>query len=73
MNIYPMEKEQAFEKEIAEIRKQLQKSNSFGGNFLRGILWGLGSAVGASTIAAIVIATWAHIFHSLKDLTRLFN
>lgn len=59
--------------DIAAIRKQLEKSNSFWGNFLRGIFWGLGSAIGASTVAAIVLAIATRLFHSAQDLVNFFR
>jgi len=61
-----MEKENKLSKNIEELTKQIESSNSSWRNFSRGVLFGIGSAIGASIIAAIIIGTVAKIIHSVS-------
>jgi|GEM_PF-2685264 hypothetical protein len=60
-----MEKENHLSKNIQELTKQIESSNSPWKNFGRGVIFGIGSAIGASIIAAIIIGTVAKIIHSM--------
>ncbi|NTU67163.1 MAG: hypothetical protein HGB08_04555 [Candidatus Moranbacteria bacterium] len=60
-------------KSISDLEKQIGSSNSLRKNFLRGIFIGIGSAIGASVIAAIAITTLAKIFHSIKDVPGILK
>ncbi|EKE25213.1 MAG: hypothetical protein ACD_5C00250G0001 [uncultured bacterium] len=51
---------------IKELTNTNQKMISFGNNFLRGIFFGVGSAIGASVIAAIAIGILNRFFHTFN-------
>lgn len=68
------------DKEIEELNQNIKKlivvmkrANSFQYVFLRGVLWGLGSAIGATAIAVIVIAILSNIIQSVNDVPILNN
>jgi len=63
-----MEKENKLSKNIQELTKQIESSNSSWKNFGRGVIFGIGSAIGASIIAAIIIGTVAKIIHSVQGI-----
>ena len=68
------------DKEIEELNQNIKKlivvvkrANSFHYVFLRSVLWGLGSAVGATAVAVIVIAILSNIIQSVNDVPILSN
>ena len=68
------------DKEIEELNQNIKKlivvvkrANSFQYVFLRSVLWGLGSAVGATAVAVIVIAILSNIIQSVNDVPILSN
>ena len=68
------------DKEIKELNQNIKKlivvvkrANSFQYVFLRGVLWGLGSAIGATAVAVIVIAILSSIIQSVNDVPILNN
>ena len=67
-------------KEIEELNQNTKKlivvvkrANSFQYVFLRGVLWGLGSAIGATAVAVIIIAILSSIIQSVNDVPILNN
>jgi len=68
------------DKEIEELNQNIKKlivvvkkANSFYYVILRGILWGLGSAIGATVIAVIVVAILSSAIQSINDVPILNN
>ncbi|MCK4525697.1 MAG: hypothetical protein KAU07_04620 [Candidatus Andersenbacteria bacterium] len=68
------------EKEIEELNRNIEKLivvikrvSSFNYVFLRGILWGLGSVIGATFVAVIIIAILSSIIQSVNDVPILNN
>ena len=53
---------------IQELTKQVKSSNSYWKYLGRGVLFGIGSAIGASIIAAIIIGTLVKIANVFKDI-----
>ena len=51
----------------------VKRANSFHYVFLRGVLWGLGSAVGATVVVVIIIAVLSSIIQSINDVPILNN
>lgn len=51
----------------------VKRANSFHYVFLRGVLWGFGSAVGATVFAVIIIAVLSSIIQSINDVPILNN
>jgi hypothetical protein len=68
-----MEKENQLAENIQELTKQIQRANSPWKSLGRGILFGIGSVVGASIIAAIVLWALTGVVNSLKDIPRFFR
>lgn len=60
-----MKNENQLSENITELTKQIKSSNSPWRNLGRGVLFGIGSAIGASIIAAIIIGTLVRIIHSV--------
>ncbi len=58
---------------IENLTLALKRSNSFYDVFARGVLWGLGSAVGATVIAVIVISILSNIIQTVNDVPILNN
>jgi hypothetical protein len=52
---------------LKELDKDLIKANSFYRVFIRGIFWGVGTALGATIVAAIVISLLSKIINSASD------
>lgn len=53
---------------IRELTLENRKTNSLRNNFFKGVMFGVGSAIGASVIAAIVIGFIAKFFQSVKNI-----
>ena len=68
-----MENENQLSENIQKLTKQVEKANSFWRNLTRGVLFGIGSAIGASIIAAIIIGSLTRIIHSVKDIPGMFR
>ena len=60
-------------KNIKDLSVVMKRANSFHFVFLRGILWGLGSAVGATVVAVIIIAILSNIIQTINDVPILGN
>jgi len=58
---------------LRKLTKEIERYNSSWRNLGKGVLFGIGSAIGASIIAAIIIGTLAKIIHSLKDIPGIFR
>lgn len=56
---------------IKELDKDIVKANSFYRVFLRGVLWGVGTALGATIVAAIVITLLSKIINSMNYIPVL--
>ena len=56
---------------IKELDEDIVKGNSFHRVFLRGVFWGVGTAIGATIVAAIIISLWSEIIHSVRDIPIL--
>jgi len=63
-----METQDPLVKSLEALTKQMKNSNSLWQSFRRGVVIGIGSAIGASTLAAIVIGILAKIFHSFQGV-----
>ena len=68
------------DKKIEELNQNIEKliivvkrANSFHYVFLRGVFWGLGSVVGATIVAVIIIAILSNIIQSINDVPILNN
>ena len=68
------------DKKIEELNQNIEnliivikRANSFSFVFLRGVLWGLGSVVGATIVAVIIIAILSNIIQSINDVPILNN
>ncbi len=68
------------DKKIKELNQNIEnliivikRANSFYYVFLRGVLWGLGSAVGATAVAVIIVAILSSIIRSINDVPILNN
>ena len=68
------------DKKIEELNQNIEnlivvikRANSFHYVFLRGVLWGLGSVVGATIIAVVIIAILSNIIQSVNDIPILNN
>ena len=68
------------DKKIEELNQNIEnlivvikRANSFHYVFLRGVLWGLGSVVGATIIAVVIIAILSNIIQSINDIPILNN
>ncbi|MDF1498441.1 MAG: DUF5665 domain-containing protein [Patescibacteria group bacterium] len=68
------------DKKIEELNENIEKlivvikrANSFHYVFLRGVLWGLGSVVGAAFVAVIIVAILSSIIQSVNDVPILNN
>lgn len=68
-----METQDPLVKSIEALTKQMKNSNSLWQSFRRGVVIGVGSAIGASTLAAIVIGILAKIFHPFQGLLDLLS
>jgi hypothetical protein len=68
-----MDQEKQLSESVQELTKQFEKSNSFWRNLGRGIFFGIGSAIGASFIAAIIIGILARIFNLFQTIPELFK
>lgn len=61
---------------IKKLDKDIVKTNSFNQVFMRGVLWGVGTTLGTTIVAAIVITLLSRIFNSfdyipiLKDFVQ---
>ena len=60
-------------KSIEDLSVVMKRANSFHFVFLRGILWGLGSAVGATAIAVVVVTILSRIIQTINDVPVLGN
>ena len=58
---------------IEKLSDKVNKLNSFGRSFLQGIFFGLGSAIGAGIIAAILISGLNWFIHSTSGVPLLKN
>jgi hypothetical protein len=58
---------------IRGLIREIKYYNSYWQNLVRGILFGIGSAIGASLIAAIIIGFLARAIHTLKDVPGLLK
>lgn len=68
------------EKKIEELNQEIKKlivvikkANSLHYVFLRGILLGLGSVIGATIVAVIIIAILSNIIQTINDVPILNN
>jgi len=68
------------DKKIEELNENIEKliavikrANSFHYVFLRGVLWGLGSVVGAAFVAVIIVAILSSVIQSINDVPILNN
>ena len=68
------------DKKIEELNQNIERlivvakrANSFHYVFLRGVLWGLGSVIGATIVAVIMIAILSNIIQSINDVPILNN
>lgn len=68
------------DKKIEELNQNIEnlivvikRANSFNYVFLRGVLWGLGSVIGATLVAVIIIAILSNIIQSINDIPILNN
>ena len=68
------------DKKIEELNQNIEnliivikRANSFHYVFLRGVFWGLGSVVGATIVAVIIIAILSNIIQSINDVPILNN
>lgn len=60
-------------KNIQDLSREIKKANAFHFIFLRGILWGLGSALGATVVAVILVTILSRIIQSVNDVPILNN
>jgi len=67
-------------KEVEELNQNIKnlvvvikRANSFYYVFLRGLLWGLGSVIGATVVAVIIIAILSSVIQSINDVPILNN
>jgi hypothetical protein len=58
---------------IEKLSGKVSKLSSFRVTFLRGILFGLGSAIGAGLIAAILVGAFNWFIHSFDGVPVLKN
>ena len=68
------------DKKIKELNQNIEnliivikRANSFYYVFLRGVLWGLGSVIGATVVAVIIIAILSSVIQSINDVPILNN
>lgn len=68
------------DKKIKELNQNIEnliivikRANSSSYVFLRGVLWGLGGAVGATAVAVIIVAILSSIIRSINDVPILNN
>ena len=66
------------DKKIKELNQNIEnliivikRANSFYYVFLRGVLWGLGSVIGATVVAVIIIAILSSVIQSINDVPIL--
>ena len=66
------------DKKIKELNQNIEnlivvikRANSFYYVFLRGLLWGLGSVIGATVVAVIIIAILSSVIQSINDVPIL--
>lgn len=67
---------ETLDKNLQALNQTLQRTNSFKYSFLRGLVIGTGTAIGATVIAAIVIAILARSlqrFEGVPGLDRVLN
>ena len=67
------EKIKELNKNIKDLNLVIKRANSFRYVFFRGILWGLGSVIGATVVAVIIIAILSRIIQSVNDIPILNN
>ena len=67
------EKIEELNQNIEKLIVVVKRANSFHYVFLRGVLWGLGSVVGATIIAVVIIAILSNIIQSVNDIPILNN
>jgi len=58
---------------IKDLIVVVKRANSFYYVFLRGLLWGLGSVIGATVVAVIIIAILSSAIQSINDVSILNN
>lgn len=68
-----MENEKQLSESVRGLTEQIRNSNSLWRNFLRGVLFGLGSAIGASVIAAVIIGSIIKITRFFPGLAEMLN
>jgi hypothetical protein len=59
--------------ELAKLTKQMANANSYWKIFLRGIVAGIGTALGATIIAGLLVAFLASVVDSVDDIPILNN
>ena len=67
------EKIEELNQNIEKLIVVVKRANSFHYVFLRGVFWGLGSVVGATIIAVVIIAILSNIIQSVSDIPILNN
>lgn len=67
------EKIEELNQNIEKLIVVVKRANSFRYVFLRGVFWGLGSVVGATIIAVVIIAIFSNIIQSVNDIPILNN
>lgn len=58
---------------VDQLSGKITRLNSFGRSFLQGIFFGLGSAIGAGIIAAILLGAFNWFIHSVNGVPVLRN
>lgn len=64
-------KDKELNQNIEKLIVVLKRANSFHYVFLRGVLWGLGSVVGVTVVAVIIIAILSNIIQSINGVPIL--
>lgn len=60
-----------FKEEILEIRKQLEKLNSYPQVFLKGLITGIGTVIGATIVAGLLLSALSRVVSSIDDIPIL--
>ena len=64
-------KDKELNQNIENLIVVLKRANSFRYVFLKGVIWGLGSAIGATVVAVIIIAILSSIIQSINGVPIL--
>ncbi len=71
--LFMEEKIKQLNQNIKDLNAVIKRANSFHFVFLRGVLWGLGSAVGATAVAVVLVTILSRVIQTINDVPVLGN